>query len=69
MKATHQVVDFGPGPVDHTLGYPFEGSESECSIYIEQNQTSRKDSSQLCLQDIPRGEDEAGLDQFYINRK
>lgn len=27
---THQVVDFGPGPEDHTQGYPFQGTEEEC---------------------------------------
>ena len=69
MKPTHQVTDFGPGPVDHTQGYPFEGSEKECSNYIDKHQTSRKDSPQLCLQDIPEDEDDAGLDRFYINRK
>lgn len=48
---THEVVDFGPGPKDETLGYPFRGTEEECSTWITANQPSGRD--RFALQEIP----------------
>lgn len=30
VKITARIVDFGPGPIDMTCGYSFEGTEDEC---------------------------------------
>ena len=51
---THEVVDFGPGPLDDTRGYPFAGSESECSAWLAQNQETRPTGeSRYAMQEIP----------------
>jgi hypothetical protein len=51
---THQVVDFGPGPIDQTQGYPFEGTEDECVAWMEANQIDRPDGEgRYAIQDIP----------------
>ena len=57
-KPTHQVVDFGPGPQDQTLGYPVEGSESECEQYADELNANypnlRSDGgARFCVQAIP----------------
>jgi hypothetical protein len=50
----YQVVDFGPGPQDETQGYPFEGSEAECSAWIAEHQEMRADGSlRYGLQETP----------------
>lgn len=50
---THQIVDFGPGPQDHTLGYPFQGTEAECISWLERHQEVRtNETNRYCLQDI-----------------
>lgn len=38
-KATHQVVDFGPGERDEGFGIPFEGSEGECVVWMSTRNT------------------------------
>lgn len=55
--ATHEVVDFGPGPVDMTEGYPFAGTEDECNRWIDNHEAEypnkRSGSPRLCIQMIP----------------
>jgi len=60
---THQVVDFGVGPKDETLGYPVEGTEAECEKYAEELNANypnmRTDGrSRFCVQLIPDTESE-----------
>jgi hypothetical protein len=52
---THQVVDFGDGPQDTTLGYPFEGSEKACENWIIANgyERSTDGKSRFGVQEIP----------------
>jgi hypothetical protein len=53
QQPTHEVVDFGPGPVDQTLDYPFAGTEAECIAWIEANGLVRPDGeSQHCIQEV-----------------
>jgi hypothetical protein len=50
---THQIVDFGPGPTDETIGYPFQGSEAECVAWLERHQEVRADeTNRYALQDM-----------------
>lgn len=66
---THQVVDFGLGPVDQTQGYPFEGSEAECSRYVEDHQETRTDNEpRFAIQPIPEDEGQDS-DQFAISKE
>lgn len=50
---THQVIDFGPGPQDRTLGYPFEGSEDECAAWLDAHQQSTNGRDRFAMQEIP----------------
>ena len=51
---THQVVDFGPGPLDCTRGYPFEGTEQQCSEWLDKHQQPRPDGKgRFAIQEIP----------------
>jgi len=54
MKATHQVVDFGTGVNDVTIGYPFQGTEAECSEWITKHQEIHNLRTRYALQEIPR---------------
>ena len=69
LEPTYQVVDFGLGPTDQTQGYPFEGSEADCSQYVTDHQETRADKQpRLAIQPIPEDE---GLDsdQFAISKE
>jgi hypothetical protein len=52
-RKTHQVVDFGPGPIDSRVGYPFEGTEVQCSDWIDQRQETRDGRDRYALQQKP----------------
>ena len=59
MADTHQVVDFGVGPKDETLGYPVQGSEQECEQFAEELNANypnlRTDGrDRFCVQEIPQ---------------
>lgn len=56
---THQVVDFGKGPQDHTQDYPFEGTEQECAAWIDTHQEQQIGSGKgrFAIQEIPIDED------------
>ena len=63
-KPTHQVVDFGPGPQDHTLGYPFEGTEEQCSAFAAEANANypnvrptSEERERFCLQEIPEDDE------------
>ena len=50
---THQVVDFGPGPVDCST-YPFEGSEPACEAWVDAHKEGRRDGrARYGVQAIP----------------
>lgn len=53
MNATHEVVDFGPGPKDSIVGYPFCGTEEECGRWIEAHQVSGVRDGRYGVQQIP----------------
>lgn len=57
MSNTHQVVDFGPGPEDHTLGYPFEGTEELCGRWIEANLVNGVREDRYAIQEIPQDQE------------
>jgi hypothetical protein len=51
---THEIVDFGPAIVDQTLGFPFQGTEQECSAWLGENQEYRVDGThRYAMQGIP----------------
>jgi hypothetical protein len=54
--STHQVVDFGTGHQDETLGYPFEGTEQACSAWIDKNQQECYGRDRFALQEVPGDE-------------
>jgi hypothetical protein len=54
MAATHEVVDFGDGPLDETRGYPFSGNEPACSEWVNRHQKIRPDgANRYAVQEIP----------------
>lgn len=62
VRPTHQIVDFGPGPQDQTLGYTVEGTEEECERHAEELNAScpnlRMDGGdRFCIQEIPDDEE------------
>jgi hypothetical protein len=53
-RNTHQVIDFGSGPSDTTLGYPFEGTSEECFQWLAENGEIRSNgTSRYGVQYIP----------------
>lgn len=51
--ARWQVVDFGPGPQDSTRGYPFEGTEAECSAWAARANASAERPDRYACQEVP----------------
>lgn len=56
VAPTHQVVDFGPGPEDQTLGYPFEGTEQECFDWLDDHQEMNLGRFRYGMQLIPESD-------------
>ena len=68
---THQIVEFVPGK-DETVGYPFEGTETQCRKWLDKHQAkqgSHPDKPRYMMQEIPEDEPEPvtttdGMDEF-----
>jgi len=52
-----QVIDFGPGPEDTDHSIPFEGTEEECSKWIEEHQEKVGERFRFALQEVPQEND------------
>jgi hypothetical protein len=50
---THEVVDFGPGPIDETQDYPYAGSEAECFAWLDAHQVTIDGRDRFAMQVIP----------------
>lgn len=50
---THEIVDFGAGPVDETQGIVFEGTLEQCEEWLDQKQVTRSDGKpRFMMQEI-----------------
>lgn len=62
MQDMYEIVDFGPGPQDQIVDFPFGGTEDQCSDWLTRNQMIRADGSKrFALQANPHHDSPKGI--------